>query len=363
MFALVGCGGDVGAFQKGDAGNETPDASDASSIPDQGVTFADSSMPDVVQAPPGFFLLATETPYAPAGDGSNWGNITSFSISADYVAATSSPAIPKSTKAPMLVADPIGLAFRWSTAEVFIANRGGNLSGQSTISSFPYNKDTKTFGAGSLAISGFTGFHQMAFTPKEDEIFVGTNNEGMRRFKYDGSKWNEVLPQLVGGWVRGVQVSPDGKRLYATTAHSDILQFDLTTNTQLPSIQLKDTTAALHFMSLCGPAIATFTVGCSPAQLYVSDSLQSGPRAIYRFDIDKNDDLVNETIIPADATFHTAISPDGQELYSGESALNQIQRFKPSSSTWTASGPVIKTTNNIGTILVFPENVIPTPIN
>ena len=51
-----------------------------------------------------------------------------------------------------------------------------------------------------------------------------------------------------------------------------------------------------------------------------------------------------------------ALSPDGKEIFSGESSANSIQRFKPMSNAWLAEPTKISTKNNIGTILVFPEN-------
>jgi len=360
---LIGCGGDVGAWPKDDSGPAEDASNDVGTTPTDASPFQDVSIPDAgPPPPPGFFLLATETPYAPASDHSNWGGVTRFDVSADYASATSAPAVPKSDPA---LADPLGLAFRWTSAELFVASRGGNLGSQSIISKFAYDAKTKTLGAGTVVVSGFTGFHQMTFNPKEDEIFVGTNNEGMRRFKLGSSKWTEVLPQLVGSpnWIRGVAVSADGKRLYASTAGSVIRQWDLTTNQELPMYQLADTSVQLHFMTLCGPAIGDLTVGCSPNRLYVSDSNQTGPRAVYRFDIGTNDDLTNETKIPSDPTFSTALSPDTLELFSGESYMNQIQRFKPQTSTWTPYGTPVPTNNTIGTILVFPKNAVPTQLN
>jgi WD40 repeat protein len=264
----------------------------------------------------------------------------------------------------MPLADPLGLAFRWSSAELYVSNRGGNTTGLATIVRYSYDAKNHAFGSGSTIVSGYSGFHWLTFNNKEDEIFVGTNNEGMRHFKLQGQTWMEQ-PRLAGpsDWIRGVAVSPDGKRLYASTAGYVIRQWDLNTNQELPAYTVADTSAQFHGITLCGPTKmlngVIYSQGCSTPQLYVNDAHQSGPRAIYRFTIDAQDNLTMETKIDADPTFTTTFAPDTQELFSGSSSQNLIQRFKISNNMWQPESTTIPTKNSIGTILVFPENVVP----
>jgi WD40 repeat protein len=321
-------------------------------------TFPDASPPDASDAAStAFFLLATETPGYPAGDGSNWGDVVRFRFDADYQTAVPGVALAKGPT----ITDPLGLAFRWSSASLFVANRAATNANQATIVSFPYNAATQTFGAGTVEVSGYTSFMQLAFDPPETEMFVGTNNDGMRRFKLIKTMWvSQPQPATAPDEIRGVAVSPSGRRLYASTAANIIRQWDLLTNTELPSYTVKNPNTSLHFMSLCGAPITGYTTGCSPPQLYVGDA-KSGGGAIYRFDIDPSDNLTKETVFAAAPTFSSALSPDGLELFGGESSANTIQRFMP--PAWTLETTLIPTNNNIGTILVFPSDAVPVSIH
>lgn len=336
---------------------------------DSGATNEDAAIPEFpdaavvdVSAPvsKGFFLLATNTPSSPAADGSNWLGVQRFDFTDDYAPPVAGVGMPKSTQAPFAIKDPAALTFRWASAEVFVTNRGGNLTGNSSISKFAYDAKTQTFGPGSVVVSGYSGLHQMTFNKSQDEMFVGTNNEGMRRFKLQSSTWVEQLPQLVGAphWIRGVAVSPDGKRLYASTAGKVIRQWDLATNQELPSVTVPDNQALLHFMTLCGPPIGNLTAGCSPARLYVGDAKPTGTQSVYSFEIDGNDDLVNPKTLTAAPSFSVALSPDGKELFSGQSGADKIQRFAPSGSSWVSQSS-ITAASNIGTILIFPKDAVP----
>jgi WD40 repeat protein len=335
------------------------DAGDSMEMPDANMVIVPSDASgDAPPTHPGFFLLSAETPGHPATDGSNWGGISGFHVSEDFAKATPGGGLSKNTPG---VQDPLGLAFRWKSAELFITNRGGNLTGNSSIARFKYDNQTHTFSAGTIIIQGYSGLHGLTFNPTEDELFVGTNNEGMRRFKLTNQQWVEQpQPAHAPDWIRGVSVSPDGKRLYGSTAGPTIRIWDLTNNTELPPYTVADPSAYLHYTTICGPAIGNFTVGCSPAKLYVSDAHDTGPRAVYVFDIDKNGALTNETKISANPTFSAALSPDTLELFSGGSTMDSIQRFKASGKSWIPeANNTIATNNNLGMILVFPENAAP----
>lgn len=343
LFLLLGCGGhSVVGFTNEDAGPVDPDG--GGPMPDGGaIVPGDASGMDAAPPSKKFFLMVTQTP---AGDAplSTWGGVARYDIADDNMPAKQGVGIDKSK-----VADPCGLAFRNRSAELFVGNRHGNQAADGvlgSISRFRYDRATEKFTPnGEITGNGLARVHQVTFTPSEDELFAANRDGGISRFTFDKSGnpiANGVL--TANGWIRGVAVSPDGKRLYATTAGDIIRQFDLTNNgAELATVNV-DTNANLHFMYVIG------------SQLYVP-GVNSG--YVYRFKIEANDSLslVDKTM--ADQPISVALSPDKLELFAaGHVSSDLIDRFKATNSAWTATTQ-INTGWSLGMILVFGSDSSP----
>ena len=232
-----------------------------------------------------------------------------------------------------------------------MGNRHGNNSGDGVIGSisrFTYDKATETFTPhGEITGNGLARVHQVAFTPLEAELFAANRDGGISRFKFDKSG-NPIANGVLNatGWIRGLAVSPDGKRLYVTTASYIIRQFDLSNNaTELASVSVPDMTANLHFMSVVGSDLYAPGVG-------------SG--FVYHFKIGNNDDLSLVDSTMGDNPISIALAPDGLEMFAaGHLNSDLIDRFK-AAKPWTATTK-INTGWSLGMILVFASDSAPAP--
>lgn len=352
---LGGCGNGFMGFQ--DAG------SDAAAMADGGPS--DSSVQDVADAgclfctdggsfdaapSPKFFILVTETPAGSAPQ-NTWGGIERFDVADDFQPATSGTAIPSSE-----VADPIGLAFRQTSAEVFVGNRRGMTTG--SISRFLYTAQTESFaknGAEVMMNDTAGAVMQLAFSHDELELFAARDGNQITRFKFDGNGNMSPNGAITGlGAMIGVAVSHDGARLYATQQFSNtIRQFQLPSGNELPGFAIPGASRP-HLM----------VMDTLNARLYVSDIASND---IYSLDVAANDDLSLHQTISATNPISVALSPDRKELFSTShnfSPPDVIERYKlDNSSMWTPEGSqsTISTATALGGTLVFLASSIPGP--
>jgi 6-phosphogluconolactonase (cycloisomerase 2 family) len=344
---LLGCGSatvitipdtpDTGVKQSDDAGSMDMDSSP--------IQPGDAMTMDAAPSTK-FFLMVTQTP---GGDApmNTWGGVARYEIADDF-----KPAMQVSGNGmdidKSLVADPIGLAFRKRSAELFVGNREGNV-GTGSVSRFTYDKmTTKFMPSGKITGNGLSRVHQVTFDPLEDELFAANRDGGVSRFKFD--KNGIAIPNGVldsNGPTRGVAVSPSGKRLYVSTSSYTIRQFDLTNNgSPLAVVQMPDLNANTHFMFVYGN------------ELYIP-AVTNG--LFYRYKIDNNDDLVFEKSTMGDTPISIAISPSGKELFAaGHLQSDVVDRYKFVSNDWTIENPLQIVTNwSLGMILVFPYDSVP----
>ena len=295
----------------------------------------------------GFQFLVTETP-PNSNPQTLWLGIARYDVASDGAPATPAAEINKTS-----VADPAGLAFRKESAELFVGNRHGNMAADGipgSITRFLYDAKTKTFTAnGQITGNQLNGVHQVTFNPVNGECFAANAASGISRFTFD--KTGNAIPNGVLGTdsMRGLAVSADGHRLYATTAGDIIEQFDLTTGTRLPDVVVASN-AALHFMAIFG------------SDLYVPGIFAN---RVFRFAIGPADELTLKDSIPGDEPISVAFSPDGLEMFvAGHLASSTIGRFSYDkttdkwNSTTTINGP-----SSMGTLLVFASDAVPTHVN
>jgi len=324
-----------------EAGTDASD-NDAGTLPPP-IDPGDAGTPDA-QPSTKFFLMVTQTP---PGDApiNTWGGVARYDIADDGMNAVQGQGIDASK-----VRDPAGLAFRSRSAELFVGNRHGNNAADGTlgsISRFTYDKNTEKFTPnGQITGNGLARVHQLAFNPKETELFAANRDGGISRFTFD-KNGNPVANGVLSasGWIRGVAVSPSGKRLYATTAGSIIRQFDLANNgVELATVSVPDVGANLHFMSVVGD------------DLYAPGTSNN---YVYRFKIQNDDSLALAGTVTADNPISIALSPSHKELFAaGHIQSDLIDRFKASNSAWSATTK-ITTGWSLGMILVFASDSTP----
>ena len=329
---------------------QTPSDAAATDSSDAGCAFCgvDSSL-DAAPSPK-FFILVTGTPAGSAPQ-SDWQPILRYDIDDDFLPAKQGTAIPAAQ-----VADPIGLAFRQTSAEVFVGNRRGMTTG--SISRFLYTASDETFtkNGSDLAMNDTAGaVMQLAFSHDELELFVARDGNQITRFKLDSQGNMSANGAITGlGNMIGVAVSPDGARLYATQQFSStVREFALPSGNELTGFAISGAQRP-HLM----------VVDPQGSRLYISDIASNN---VYELAIDKNDDLSLTQSLAATNPISVAVSPDRKELFSTSHNFtppDEIDRFKlDNSQQWVTEGTntAISTQSALGGTLVFLASSVPTP--
>ena len=308
--------------------------------PDAHVVDASPDVPLFDASDPNSTVLIAQSPPGPTnGDPTTWGGILQFQVAGDGSALTAGAGIAKTS-----VEDPVGLAYKAATSEVFVGNRHGNNAADGTagsISRFAYVQATHALTAlPEITGNGLDGVHQVAFSPTTGELFAANVNNGVSRFTFDGGGTAVANGMISSGPSRGVFVAPDGKRLYVSTATNVIRQFDLATGNELTAVTLQ-TTGNLHFFSV------------RARELYVA---ALDDNKVYRFTLDANDEPTMKQSIDASAPVGIAFSADGGEMYvTGHRTSDLVQRYlyDASSDTWMPNGTMDLGTS-LGGVVIAP---------
>jgi WD40 repeat protein len=331
-------GGDAARPQDGPAGDiATGEVAADVATGDVGDAGGDSR-PDAVGTP--FALLVTESPPGPSnGDRTTWGGVRYFTATGSGAPLVEGTGIPAA-----MLADPVGLAYRASTGEVFVANRHGNNSADGTagsITRFRYDRQNRTFTmTGTITGNGLSGVHAMAFSPTTGELFAANYVGCVSRFTFDGAGTAIPNQTLGSGGCRGVAVSADGKRLYVTGGTTVIKVFDLMTGVESPSVTVAEN-PSLHYMAWQGGVL--YAAGL-------------GNGKIHRFLIDLGGNPQQKDTIAASTPSALSFSADGMEMFTaGHRDSNIIQRFNYNAAgdTWTSSAE-ISAQKSLGDVLVLP---------
>lgn len=265
-------------------------------------------------ASPAFILLVTESPPGPDnGNPASWGGVRGYFVAGDGASLQAIDAIPASA-----VADPVALAFRSSSSEVFVSNRHGNNAANGvagSISRFTFDPRTRRLTAsGAIVGNGLAGVHQAAFNPVTGELFAANVKGGISRFTFDDA--GNALPNgvIATGEARGVAVSPDGRRLFVSGAASTLQQFELPSGTELQRMVVGTATTALHYLTPRG------------TELYVAGLYD---HTIHRLRIGASSELtLAPAVLGASNPVSVAFSASGRELFAvGHKASHVLARF------------------------------------
>ena len=281
-------------------------------------------------------ILITQSPGGPLNnDPATWGGLLQYQVTGDGSALVAAAGIPKT-----MVQDPVAVAFQASTHELFVGERHGNNAADGvagSITRFLYDQATHTFTAhGEITGKALAGVHQVAFSPTTGELFAANVNGPISRFTADGAA-NGTLPL---GAVRGVVVAPDGKRLYASSATNQIIQFDLATGAQLASVTTSGN-GQLHFFAL------------RDHDLYVGGFADN---AVHRYRIGSDDELAFVQDIAADSPVGVAFSADGLEMFvTGHKTSDLLDRFRydAASDTWIKTDAIDQGVS-LGGVVILP---------
>jgi WD40 repeat protein len=254
-----------------------------------------------------------------------WGGVLRYTFTTDDAGPGDAGGIDASE-----VADPVGLAFRPTSSEVFVGNRHGNNAGDGvagSVSRFVWNGAAQTLTPnGTITGNGLNSVTQVAFNPVSGELFAADfgGAGGVSRFTFD-SQGNAMPNGTIGsGAALGVNVSPDGKRLYLTVnSSSNISQFDLSSGTQLTPVTVSGTTN-LQQIALRGSS-----------ELYIASGISN---TVFRFTLDALDNpTLVESITGADAPVGVAFSPDGLQMFTGGHLNTDIidrYQYNAQSDSW-----------------------------
>lgn len=352
--AWFGCGNTSGGFTPGPLTDGGSSEASTDAAPEDEFTLPTTDASFDAAPSPRFFILVTETPAgsAPMVD---WGGILRFDVADDFQPAIETKGADGGTWVDKsLVADPIGLAFRQTSAEVFAGNRRGNADG--SITRFTYSKNTQSLTkTGDVATGDGAGaVMQIAFSHDEMELYGARGGGEITRFKFDVNGNMSPNGKIGGlGSMVGVAVSSDGKRLYATQQFSStIREFQLPSGTEVPGFAVQG--ASRPHLMVMDP---------KNNRLYVSD-IQSNK--IFVLAVDANDDLSLKQSVDATNPISVALSPTGNELFSTShnfSPPDVIERYRQDGGSWVTEGSqaTISTATALGGTLVFLASEVPHP--
>ena len=303
-------------------------------------------------APSGFVLLATMSPPGPTIAQNLWSGVLEYAVAADGAPFLAGPGIASSQ-----VADPIGLAVRPGTAEVFVGNRHGNTAADGvsgSISRFIYNPLTGSLTSnGTITGNGLNEVSQIVFDPVSGEMFAAnfartngvtaTGDPAVSRFTFDASG-NAVAHGTLGNQTtQGLALSPDGKALYATSgglADQTIRSYDLATGNMTTAATITDAPRLFYMAVMNG-------------ELYLA---ALDVNKVYRLSIAASDNLTLKDSFGADGPIAIAFSPDGNEMFtSGHLTSDIIDRFgyNAQADSWMPTMSVT-TPSSLGGIVVIP---------
>ncbi|TWT46174.1 hypothetical protein RAS1_26220 [Phycisphaerae bacterium RAS1] len=264
-------------------------------------------------------LLITGSP--PGPDNTNpatWLGVKQFEMNAGIL--SNLPEIPREQ-----VSDPAGLAFN-AAGQLFVGNRHGNNM-PSSVSRFDYDAGTATYSAGgTISGNSLLGVHEVTFNPVSGELFAANVNGPISRFTFDGGGNAVANGTLGGGSLRGLAVSADGMRLYASGASNSIQTFDLTTGMLVNTFAVPGA-SGLHNMSM-GPG----------GDLYVSDINADG---VFRLGFDGNGLPVFDSFIGGvDDALDVGFSPDESEMLVTGHRSHILARFTydAMNDAWVSAG-------------------------
>ncbi len=273
-----------------------------------------------------FQLIVTVSPPGSNGNSANWQPTLRIGVNGSGGTTFALPSIPNGQ-----VFDPAGVAFR-SASDLFIGNRHGNILGLGSISRFALSPD----GATATPVQNFTapgmiGVHELAYDATRDQLFAAAVNNGVYRFRFDGSGQPVYVNNFANGRLaRGVVVHPNGGYLYMTAASGTIYTFALTGQNGATEIAPTSVPGAsnLHF----------FCVSPDARHLYASDI---GSNVVFRFRMAASGELTLDQTSSSPSPIDLAFSPDYTEMFVGSHFQGNISRYRTVDQTaWTFAGTI-----------------------
>ncbi len=300
----------------------------------------------------GYSLFVTESPPGPTIAQNLWEGVLRFTVAGSGAPPAAVAGIDQS-----LVSDPIGLAFRATSSEIFVGNRFGNIAPggvAGSISRFKYDPVSGTTTPnGMITGNGLNEVGQLVFQPTTGELLAAnfaqtngvtpTGGPAISRFTFDNSG-NAVANGTLGNApTQGLAMAPDGNSIYATSGgvtDSTIRQYDLT--------------SGMVTVAATVPSVPRlFYMAVRNGELYVA---AVDVNSVYRFTIGVGGALTAKDSFAATGAIAIAFSPDATELFtSGHLTTNVIDRFAYAAGTdeWTPV-EVITTPSSLGGIMAVP---------